>query len=140
MEFKKFKIFNFISTSKKFCNHFHYICLYYIHTHYGISQRQHVLCVYVIHSNCARLHNFFFFMMDYGENGFCTQKWLKINNRESGKGVEIKMSWAEKSRKINDYSRVMIYHRSEYYLLIILVITPSIFNTLLVSSLTTFTF
>ena len=25
--------------------------------------------VYVIHSNCPRLHNSFFFMMDYGENG-----------------------------------------------------------------------
>ena len=25
---------------------------------------------YVIHSNCARLHNFFFFIMDYGENGY----------------------------------------------------------------------
>ena len=50
------------------------------------------------------------------------------------------MPWAEKSRKINDYSRVMIYHRSEYYLLIILFITPLIINTLLVSSVTTFTF
>ena len=62
--------FNYINASKKFCNHFHYICLYYRHTHYGISQRQHVFRVYVIHSNCARLHNFFFFMMDYGEKGY----------------------------------------------------------------------
>ena len=45
MEFKKF---NYINASKKLCNHFHYICLYYRHTHYGISQRQHVFRVYVI--------------------------------------------------------------------------------------------
>ena len=44
--------------------------LYYRHTHYGISQRQHLFGVYVIHSNCARLYNFFFFIMDYGENGY----------------------------------------------------------------------
>ena len=69
MELKKFKKFNYINASKKFCNHFHYICLYYRHTHYGISQRQYVFCVYVIHSNCARLYNFFFFMMDYGGGG-----------------------------------------------------------------------
>ena len=31
-------------------------------------QGQHVFRVYVIHSNCVRLHNFFFFKMDYGEN------------------------------------------------------------------------
>ena len=43
--------------------------------------------------NCARQHNFFFFMIDYGE-----QKWLKINNR----GVGIKMSWVEKNREINN--------------------------------------
>ena len=30
--------------------------------------------VYVIHSNCVRLHNFFFFMMDYGENGYLHAK------------------------------------------------------------------
>ena len=41
---------------------------------YGISQRQHVFRVYVIHSNCARLHNFFFFMMDYGENDYLHSK------------------------------------------------------------------
>ena len=29
---------------------------------------------YVIHSNCARLHNFFSFMMDYGENGYLHSK------------------------------------------------------------------
>ena len=64
MEFKKF---NYINASKKFC------------THYGISQRQHVLPVYVIHSNCARLRNFFFFMMDYGENGHLHSKmWAKM--------------------------------------------------------------
>ena len=41
-------------------------------THNGISQRQRVF--YVIHSNCARLHNFFFFMMDYGENSYLHSK------------------------------------------------------------------
>ena len=40
----------------------------------GISERQHVFCVYVIHSNRARLHNFFFFMMDDGENGYLHSK------------------------------------------------------------------
>ena len=40
------------------------------HTHYGISQRQHMFRVFAIHSECARLHNLFFFMMDYGENGY----------------------------------------------------------------------
>ena len=87
MEFKKFKKFTYINASKKFCNRFHYICLYYRHTHYGISQRQHVFRVYLIHSNCARLHNLFFFMMDYGENGYLHSK---------------KMSWVEKNRKINN--------------------------------------
>ena len=44
---------------------------------YGISQRQHVFPVYVTHSNCARLH--FFFMIDYGENGFLHSKmWAKM--------------------------------------------------------------
>ena len=80
MEFKKF---NYTNASKKFCNHFHYICLYYRHTHYGISQRQHVFCVYVIHINCARLYNFFFFMMDYGENGYLQSKmWAKMTEKE----------------------------------------------------------
>ena len=46
-------------------------CLYYRYTHYGISQRQHVFRVYLIHSNCAR---FFFFMMDYRENGYLHSK------------------------------------------------------------------
>ena len=49
------------------------------HTHDGISQRQHLFRVYVIHGNCARLHNFFFFMMDYGENGYLDVKmWAKM--------------------------------------------------------------
>ena len=79
MEFKKFKKFNDVNASKKFCNLYHCTCLYYRHTHYGISQRQHVFRVYVIHSNCARRHNFFFFMMDYGENGYLHQKiWIKM--------------------------------------------------------------
>ena len=31
------------------------------------------------HSNCARLHNFFFFMMDYGENSYLLSKmWAKM--------------------------------------------------------------
>ena len=40
--------------------------------------------VNVIYSNCVGLHNFFFFMMDYGENGiklFWVEKTQKINNR-----------------------------------------------------------
>ena len=42
-------------------------------------QRQRVFRVYVIRSNCARLHNFFFFMMDYGENGYLHSKiWAKM--------------------------------------------------------------
>ena len=69
-ETMEFKNFNYINASKKFCNHSHYICFYYRHTHYGISQRQHIFRVYVIHSNCVRLHNFFFFTMDYDENGY----------------------------------------------------------------------
>ena len=56
-----------------------YVCLYYRHTHYRISQRQHVFRVYVIHSNCARLRNFFFFVMDYDENGYLHAKmWAKM--------------------------------------------------------------
>ena len=43
----------------------------------GISQRQHVFRVYVIHSNCTRLHNFFFFMIDYGENSYLHWGWNK---------------------------------------------------------------
>ena len=84
MEFKKFKKFNYINASIKFCNHFHYICLYYRHTHYGISQKQPVFPVDVIHSNWARLHNFFFFLMGYGENGYLHSKMqakmTEINN------------------------------------------------------------
>ena len=34
------------------------------------SHRDNMCFVYVIHSNCTRLHKFFFFMMDYGENGY----------------------------------------------------------------------
>ena len=82
MEFKKF---NDINASKKFRNHFHYICLYYRHTHYGISQRQNMFRVYVIHSNYARLHNFFFFMMDCGENGYLHSKmWAKMTEKCPG--------------------------------------------------------
>ena len=43
------------------------------------SHRGNMFCVYVIHSNCARLHNFFFFMMDYGENSYLHSKmWAKM--------------------------------------------------------------
>ena len=104
MEFKEFKKFNYINGSKKFCNHFHYICLYYKHTHYGISQRKHVFRVYVIHSNCARLHNFFSLwwtmvkMAIYTQK--CEQKWLKINNR----GGWNKDVLGGKVLKINYYS------------------------------------
>ena len=33
--------------------------------------------VYVVRRNCAKLHNFFFFMMDYGENGYVHSKMSK---------------------------------------------------------------
>ena len=76
MEFKKSKNFNYINASKTFSNHFHYICLYNRHTHYLISPRQHVIRVYVIH---ARLQNFFFFLIEYGENGYLQSKmWAKM--------------------------------------------------------------
>ena len=43
------------------------------------SHRDNMFRVYVIHSNCTRLHNFFFFMMDYGENGYLHSKmWAKM--------------------------------------------------------------
>ena len=43
------------------------------------SHRENVFRVYVIHSNCVRLHNFFFFMMDYDENGYLHSKmWAKM--------------------------------------------------------------
>ena len=35
---------------------------------------ENVFRVHLIHSNCARLDNFFFFMMDYGENGYFLAK------------------------------------------------------------------
>ena len=45
----------------------------------GSHRDNRCFCVYVIHSNCARLHNFFFFMMDYGENGYLHSKmWAKM--------------------------------------------------------------
>ena len=49
------------------------IFIAYVYT-IDISQRQNVFRVYIIHSNCAKLHNFFFFMMDYGENGYLHSK------------------------------------------------------------------
>ena len=43
------------------------------------SHRDNMFRVYVIHSNCARLHNFLFFMVDYGENGYLHSKmWAKM--------------------------------------------------------------
>ena len=73
MEFKKF---NYINASKKFCNSFHHICFYTIDIPTMGSHRDNMFRVYVIHSNCARLHNFFLFMMDYVENDTqkCEQK------------------------------------------------------------------
>ena len=55
-------------------------CLYHRHTHYGISQRQHVFLVYIIQCNCARLYNFFFFMMNYDENGYLHYKNVSKND------------------------------------------------------------
>ena len=101
MEFKKLTKFNYINASKKACNHFHYICLYCRHTHCGISQRRHVFRVYIIYSNCARLHNSFFFMMIYGENGLFTLKNVSKNDwKLLIRVVGIKMSWMEKGKKI----------------------------------------
>ena len=56
-----------------------------------------MLRVYEIHSNFARLYNFFFYMMDYGENGYLYSKMWR-----GGALVGIKMSWVEKNRKINN--------------------------------------
>ena len=43
------------------------------------SHRDNMFHVYVIHSNCARLHNYFFFIMDYSENGYLHSKmWAKM--------------------------------------------------------------
>ena len=43
------------------------------------SHRVNMSCVYVIHSNWARLHSFFFFMVDYVENGYLHSKmWAKM--------------------------------------------------------------
>ena len=45
----------------------------------GSHGDKHVFRVYVIHNNCARLHNLFSFLMDYGENGFLHSKmWVKM--------------------------------------------------------------
>ena len=110
MEFKKF---NHINEFKKFCNHFYYNCLYYRHTHYGISQRQHVFRVYVIHSNCARslfLYDGPWWKWLFTFKNVSRNDWkLKIG---VGVGVGIKMSWVKKIEKLtigrggrrNDYS------------------------------------
>ena len=43
------------------------------------SHRDNMFHVYVIHSNCAGLHNYFFFIMDYCENGYLHSKmWAKM--------------------------------------------------------------
>ena len=39
--------------------------------------------VYVIHSNCTRLHDFFFFILDYGENGYLHSK-ASLNFQDGG--------------------------------------------------------
>ena len=39
-------------------------------SNYTVCQQVSWFRVSVIQSNCAKLHNFFFFMMDYGENGY----------------------------------------------------------------------
>ena len=82
--------YNYINASKKFCNHLYYICLYY-----GMTQRQHVFRAYVIHSNCARLHNFFFFMAIYTQNS--EQKRLKTNNK-GGEGWNKDVPGGKKSK------------------------------------------
>ena len=67
------------------------------------SQRQHVFRVYVIRSNCAWLHNFFFLMIDYGENGYLHSKmWEKNDRKLIIGGVGINMFWVEKNRKNNN--------------------------------------
>ena len=61
------------------------------------SQRQHVFRVYVIGSNCAWLHNFFFLMIDYGENGYLHSKmWEKNDRKLIIGGVGVNVSWVEK--------------------------------------------
>ena len=74
MKFEKLKKFNYINASKKFYNHFHYICFYTIDIPTMGSHRDNMFRVYVIHSNCTRLHNFFLFMMDYVENDYLHSK------------------------------------------------------------------
>ena len=49
------------------------------------SHRDNMFRVYVIHSNCARLHNVFYFVMDYGENGY-TLKNVSKNDWKLIKG------------------------------------------------------
>ena len=65
------------------------------------SQRQHVFRVSLIRSNCAWLHNFFFLMIDYGENGYLHSKMWEKNDRKLIIGG-VNMSWVEKNRKINN--------------------------------------
>ena len=49
-----------------------YVCTIDILT--MVSHRDNIFRVNVIHSNCARVHSFFVFMMDYGENGYLHSK------------------------------------------------------------------
>ena len=61
------------------------IFITYVYTIDIPTMRSHkdVFRVYVIHSNCARLHNFFFFMIDYGENGYLHSKMrVKMSENE----------------------------------------------------------
>ena len=49
------------------------IFITYVYT-IDIPSGSRVFRVCVIHSNYARLYNFFFFMMDYGENAYLHSK------------------------------------------------------------------
>ena len=64
------------------------ILITYVYTINMLTMGSHgdnMFRVYVIHSNCARLHNFFFFMMDYGEKGYLHSRMrAKINNWGAG--------------------------------------------------------
>ena len=127
MELRKFKKFNYINASKKFCNHFHYICLHYRHTH----DMFRVYLFIVIVLDCTISFSLWWTMVKmaiYTQK--CEQKWLKINNR----GVGIKMSWVEKNRKINnregnDYSGLeSIYICIFVYVYILYIYTYVIFS------------
>ena len=68
---------------------------------------------YVIHSNCARLHNFIFFMMDYGEN-VSKNDWkliiggARIKDVLGGKKIE-KLATGEEDIHIYIYIYIYIW-------------------------------